>query len=471
MQVDDDRAVTHNHDDQQPSSSKRSREEDSINYIDEPPAKFAKVGAEELVVIEDEMYVYELQCVMHPISQFIEPHYDTVLLFSFYDLQRPFPFCPYDASMIRDINIKEKATFVSPLFLCRVDMNVDDLRTLVEWYRALLDKDRFDYKLVQNIICDSQEISGRFALFPSRDTVGLMKSLKQFKANQHGNYSFNELFQCIEKTLLVLEAPPDSLDTALTDEAQTAGLDSLTNNTLQHYNVERIFSLKFEDCVLYNSEDQQFYISEFISISKDGSKRMVGCRKVNSLEDISVTRSTSILKFFKDDRLISSKTSLPLIDTSVLYPSSFSISVLRIIERIKSIKKFNEQIVSHLKSLQSLEQMIDIRFNDMFLLRESLTHDSFAIYHGNRSIGNERLEYLGDAVLDVVCDHYFYHKYPLNDNAHSAKTTLVTNKSIASLGNAIHLKNYILSMIPINDKMVADAIEAMCGTYINTIIF
>ena len=49
--------------------------------------------------------------------------------------------------------------------------------------------------------------------------------------------------------------------------------------------------------------------------------------------------------------------------------------------------------------LQQIEQIIDYKFSDKNLLVEALTHSSAV---DNRLLSNERLEFLGDAVLAVV---------------------------------------------------------------------
>lgn len=66
-------------------------------------------------------------------------------------------------------------------------------------------------------------------------------------------------------------------------------------------------------------------------------------------------------------------------------------------------KQNNEKIISILKSL-------NIKFNDFNLYKTAFTHQSYANEHGVKS--NQRLEYLGDAILDFLVADYLYHKYP-----------------------------------------------------------
>jgi ribonuclease III len=77
-------------------------------------------------------------------------------------------------------------------------------------------------------------------------------------------------------------------------------------------------------------------------------------------------------------------------------------------------------------SLFNFEKKIGIKFNDINLLRRALTHTSYSAEHSleNKNLSelelkqnicldnNERLEFLGDAVLSMVISSYLYNKYP-----------------------------------------------------------
>src|SRR5574344_1610065 len=77
-------------------------------------------------------------------------------------------------------------------------------------------------------------------------------------------------------------------------------------------------------------------------------------------------------------------------------------------------------------SLSNFEQKIGIKFTDINLLRRALTHTSYSAEHSleNKNLSelelkqnicldnNERLEFLGDAVLSMVISSYLYNKYP-----------------------------------------------------------
>ena len=58
----------------------------------------------------------------------------------------------------------------------------------------------------------------------------------------------------------------------------------------------------------------------------------------------------------------------------------------------------------------SLEKCLNYKFKNKKLIVEALTHKSF-----KKDYNNERLEFLGDAVLNLIIGEYLYNKFP-NDN-------------------------------------------------------
>ena len=63
-----------------------------------------------------------------------------------------------------------------------------------------------------------------------------------------------------------------------------------------------------------------------------------------------------------------------------------------------------------LKRLSELEARLRYRFRDISLLATALTHSSWANEHN--TVHNERLEFLGDAVLEVNVSHEIYKRFP-----------------------------------------------------------
>ena len=61
-------------------------------------------------------------------------------------------------------------------------------------------------------------------------------------------------------------------------------------------------------------------------------------------------------------------------------------------------------------SLENLEKNLQYKFKDINLLKQALTHSSFA--YENKVKSNEKLEFLGDSILEFVSSEYIYKKYP-----------------------------------------------------------
>jgi len=72
----------------------------------------------------------------------------------------------------------------------------------------------------------------------------------------------------------------------------------------------------------------------------------------------------------------------------------------------------NESQASKLESPQELAERLSLQIGDWLLLSRALTHRSYLNEHPEALEDNERLEFLGDAVLDFVVGAWLYHRYP-----------------------------------------------------------
>ncbi len=98
------------------------------------------------------------------------------------------------------------------------------------------------------------------------------------------------------------------------------------------------------------------------------------------------------------------------------------------------------------QSLQLLQQKIGIHFRDPALLLEAVTHSSFA--NENPSISprdNERLEYLGDAVLQLVAAEYLYEHHPgaTEGELTQTRSAMVNTNTLAQLAEQLDLGAYL----------------------------
>lgn len=97
--------------------------------------------------------------------------------------------------------------------------------------------------------------------------------------------------------------------------------------------------------------------------------------------------------------------------------------------------------------LDTFLKKIGIIANDMKLVRQAFTHRSYVNEHRGENIEhNERLEFLGDAVLELVMTDFLYHKYP--DSAEgdltSYRAALVNTTSISEAAVALGMNDHLL---------------------------
>ncbi|VUC33433.1 unnamed protein product [Clonostachys rosea] len=96
-----------------------------------------------------------------------------------------------------------------------------------------------------------------------------------------------------------------------------------------------------------------------------------------------------------------------------------------------SLYESQPEIEKHIPVFASLEEMLGYSFQKKSLLVEAMTHASYIIANGSRSL--ERLEFLGDAILDkIVVTKLFSLDPPLpHDRMHTLKTTIVNGDFLA----------------------------------------
>ena len=96
---------------------------------------------------------------------------------------------------------------------------------------------------------------------------------------------------------------------------------------------------------------------------------------------------------------------------------------------------------------ESLQTSLNYIFNDINLLRQAMTHRSFVNEHSGSSFHhNERLEFLGDAVLNLSLSTILLSQYPDLPEGHLSKIRAgqVNEKSLASLSLQLDLGAYLL---------------------------
>lgn len=111
-------------------------------------------------------------------------------------------------------------------------------------------------------------------------------------------------------------------------------------------------------------------------------------------------------------------------------------------------------------------QRIAYRFNQPQLLQRALTHRSYSAAH------NERLEFLGDSLLNCTVAKYLYDTYPdfAEGDLSRLRSNLVNQQTLAALAQQLHLGEHLLmgegeirSGGSARPSILADALEALFG--------
>lgn len=95
---------------------------------------------------------------------------------------------------------------------------------------------------------------------------------------------------------------------------------------------------------------------------------------------------------------------------------------------------------------QKLEKQIGVKFKNKELIHTAFVHKSYVNEHRGEGIeSNERLEFLGDAVLELVATHHLFEKYPEQDEGQmtSFRSALVKGKHLAEIAEALDLGSYL----------------------------
>ncbi|SEK47951.1 ribonuclease-3 [Butyrivibrio sp. ob235] len=123
--------------------------------------------------------------------------------------------------------------------------------------------------------------------------------------------------------------------------------------------------------------------------------------------------------------------------------------------------------------LNELQESIGYHFKDSNLLLQALTHSSYANEQKINKRGDyERLEFLGDAVLELVSSHYLYKKYPDKKEGEMTKmrASMVCEPALAYCASSIHLEKYLIlgkgeeaTGGRYRESIISDVMEAIIG--------
>jgi ribonuclease III len=147
--------------------------------------------------------------------------------------------------------------------------------------------------------------------------------------------------------------------------------------------------------------------------------------------------------------------------------------IRKLIPRSAGVRDHNEEpLPADLDSatVRRLQKVLGCRIGNRELFVQALLHRSFPQRPNHGTSSNERLEYLGDSVLNLIVGEYLYHRYPdaLEGDLTKMRSRLVNRKALAAYSKALHLSEYILmspsaaqSVGKGYDTIIADTFEAI----------
>lgn len=126
-----------------------------------------------------------------------------------------------------------------------------------------------------------------------------------------------------------------------------------------------------------------------------------------------------------------------------------------------------------MRDLKQLQDALGYHFQDESLLQHALTHPSFSNENGDpKEASNQRLEFLGDAVLELVSSVFLFHREPVIQEGVMTKlrAALVCEPTLAESARRLKLGDYIIlgkgearEGINRRDSVLSDTFEAVIG--------
>lgn len=123
--------------------------------------------------------------------------------------------------------------------------------------------------------------------------------------------------------------------------------------------------------------------------------------------------------------------------------------------------------------LDTLQKKLNLKFKNLKLLKTAFTHRSYLNEHKNfKGESNERLEFLGDAVLSIIVSTFLYEKLPNSPEGQltQIRASLVRTETLAKLSSSLSLGSYLFlskgeedSGGRNNKSILANTFEALIG--------
>ncbi|MAV63924.1 MAG: ribonuclease III [Candidatus Marinimicrobia bacterium] len=115
--------------------------------------------------------------------------------------------------------------------------------------------------------------------------------------------------------------------------------------------------------------------------------------------------------------------------------------------------------------MKKIEDSINYTFKNKEILKQALTHPS---YSSDQMKNYQRLEFLGDAILNFVVTNSLFNKYKKNSEGELSKqrASIINYKTLSKVSKKININKYITtgkSLQNLNDKIISDCYESTIG--------
>ena len=139
-------------------------------------------------------------------------------------------------------------------------------------------------------------------------------------------------------------------------------------------------------------------------------------------------------------------------------------------KRNKNLKKLSKLFTE--QKIAVLESIIGLRIKNRDYFIQALVHRSYLEGNNEYGVSNERLEFLGDAVLNLVVAEFLYTSYPEKDEGFLTKVRakIVNRSALANAANIMGLNDFILIGKNLSQSfksgartVLSDALEALIG--------
>lgn len=149
----------------------------------------------------------------------------------------------------------------------------------------------------------------------------------------------------------------------------------------------------------------------------------------------------------------------------------------RLLFRLKKLFNFRStqttnQILLTSKQIKSIEKLTGYKINNQKFYTQALIHRSFLEHNDEIDLSNERLEFLGDSVLNLIIGEYLFKKYPEEEEGFLTKVRakIVNRKTLGEAGERLKLGDYLLlgsnltrGTVYNSKSILSDTFEALIG--------